>query len=71
MGTASVTPQVHGIFDAATWTVTYVVFEKPGSSCAIIDSVLDYDPRRKLLDYLNGKDADRYTALISKLGLRK
>ena len=27
--------------------------------------------RRKLLDYLKGKDADRYTALISKLGLRK
>ena len=45
MGTASFTPQVHGIFDAATWTVTYVVFEKPGSSCAIIDSVLDYDPK--------------------------
>jgi glyoxylase-like metal-dependent hydrolase (beta-lactamase superfamily II) len=45
MGAASVNPQVHGIFDAATWTVTYVVFEKPGSSCAIIDSVLDYDPK--------------------------
>jgi small subunit ribosomal protein S15 len=27
--------------------------------------------RRKLLDYLKSKDADRYTALISKLGLRK
>ena len=27
--------------------------------------------RRKLLDYLKGKDADRYTALIAKLGLRK
>jgi small subunit ribosomal protein S15 len=27
--------------------------------------------RRKLLDYLKAKDADRYTALISKLGLRK
>lgn len=38
-------PQVHGIFDPATWTVTYVVYEKPGSACAIIDSVLDYDPK--------------------------
>ncbi len=37
--------QVHGIFDPATWTVTYVVYEKEGSSCAIIDSVLDYDPK--------------------------
>ena len=38
-------PQVHGIFDPATWTVTYVVYEKEGSPCAIIDSVLDYDPK--------------------------
>ncbi len=27
--------------------------------------------RRKLLDYLKSRDAARYTALISKLGLRK
>lgn len=27
--------------------------------------------RRKLLDYLNSKDAGRYTALIKSLGLRK
>ena len=27
--------------------------------------------RRRLLDYLKGKDADRYTALVAKLGLRK
>ncbi|TSE26548.1 30S ribosomal protein S15 [Tepidimonas sediminis] len=27
--------------------------------------------RRKLLDYLKAKDADRYVALIKKLGLRK
>jgi small subunit ribosomal protein S15 len=27
--------------------------------------------RRSLLDYLKRKDADRYTALIAKLGLRK
>jgi glyoxylase-like metal-dependent hydrolase (beta-lactamase superfamily II) len=38
-------PQVHGIFDPHTWTVTYVVYEKSGSACAIIDSVLDYDPK--------------------------
>jgi len=30
---------------AATWTVTYVVHNGPGSACAIIDSVLDYDPK--------------------------
>jgi small subunit ribosomal protein S15 len=27
--------------------------------------------RRKLLDYLKGKDADRYRSLIEQLGLRK
>ena len=27
--------------------------------------------RRSLLDYLHGKDADRYKALIGKLGLRR
>lgn len=42
---SKISPQVHGIFDPVTWTVTYVVFEKPGSACAIIDSVLDYDPK--------------------------
>ena len=38
-------PQVHGIFDPATWTVTYVVYAKEGGACAIIDPVLDYDPK--------------------------
>ena len=27
--------------------------------------------RRKMLDYLKGKDANRYTAVIQKLGLRR
>ena len=38
-------PVVKGFFDVDTWTVTYVVYEKPGSPCAIIDSVLGYDPK--------------------------
>ncbi len=48
MNTAAPTPvkpQVEGLFDKATWTVTYVVHNGPGSACAIIDSVLDYDPK--------------------------
>lgn len=39
------TPQVHAIFDPATCTLTYVVHNGPGTPCAIIDSVLDYDPK--------------------------
>jgi len=38
-------PIVKGFFDPDTWTVTYVVYEKPGFSCIIIDSVLSYDPK--------------------------
>jgi glyoxylase-like metal-dependent hydrolase (beta-lactamase superfamily II) len=58
-------PQVHGIFDPLTWTVTYVVYEKYGSSCAIIDSVLDYDPKSgrtwhtsadKVIDFVRSND---------------
>ena len=58
-------PKVHGIFDSATWTVTYVVYEKPGSACAIIDSVLDYDPKSgrtshksadKVIDFVKAND---------------
>ncbi|MBP6406028.1 MAG: MBL fold metallo-hydrolase [Proteobacteria bacterium] len=38
-------PIVKGFFDPATWTVSYVVYEKEGADCAIVDSVLDYDPK--------------------------
>lgn len=38
-------PTVHGIFDKATWTMTYIVHSGIGTPCAIIDSVLDYDPK--------------------------
>ena len=39
------TPTVQSFFDPATWTVSYVIYEKEGSPCAIIDSVLDYDAK--------------------------
>lgn len=39
------TPQVAFFFDHQTGTVTYVVYERPGTECAIVDSVLDYDPK--------------------------
>lgn len=37
-------PQIEAFFDQNTATFTYVVYETVGSECAIIDSVLDYDP---------------------------
>lgn len=36
---------IKSFFDHATWTFTYVVYEQDQSSCVIIDSVLDYDPK--------------------------
>jgi glyoxylase-like metal-dependent hydrolase (beta-lactamase superfamily II) len=36
-------PMVKGFFDRDTFTVTYVVYEKPGQAAVVIDSVLDYD----------------------------
>jgi glyoxylase-like metal-dependent hydrolase (beta-lactamase superfamily II) len=63
--TSPTRPQVHGLFDPATWTVTYVVHSGPGSECAIIDPVLDYDPKSgrtrhasadKVIAYVRGHD---------------
>ncbi len=55
------TPIVKGFFDQDTWTVTYVVYEKPGSACAIIDSVLDYDPKS---GRTSTKSADEVIAFV-------
>lgn len=39
------TMQVEGYFDPATSTVSYIVLDRETSQCALIDSVLDYDPK--------------------------
>ena len=38
-------PTVQSFFDPATWTWTHVVHAGPGTACAIIDPVLDYDAK--------------------------
>ena len=37
--------QIEAFFDPATWTISYIVYDERGGSCAIIDPVLDYDPK--------------------------
>ena len=37
--------QVEGFFDPATWTISYLVLDTATRRCAVIDSVLDYDPK--------------------------
>ena len=39
-------PNIKAFFDNVTGTVSYVVYDQPGGRCAIIDPVLDYDPKR-------------------------
>ena len=59
--TAPPLPQVQTFFDPATWTFTHVVHAGAGTACAIVDSVLDYDPKSgrtrtdsadKVIDYV-------------------
>jgi glyoxylase-like metal-dependent hydrolase (beta-lactamase superfamily II) len=57
--------QVEGHFDAATWTVSYIVLDTATRQCALIDSVLDYDAKsgRTRTD-----SADRLMARVRELG---
>jgi len=36
---------IKSFFDPATWTFTYAVYDREGGHAAIIDPVLDYDPK--------------------------
>lgn len=38
-------PAIQPFFDIVTGTITYIVFDVPGGHAAIIDPVLDYDPK--------------------------
>jgi glyoxylase-like metal-dependent hydrolase (beta-lactamase superfamily II) len=57
--------QVEGHFDPATWTVSYIVLDKGTKQCALIDSVLDYDPKSGRTSHAS---ADRLIARVRELG---
>ncbi|HEX7684014.1 MAG TPA: MBL fold metallo-hydrolase [Trinickia sp.] len=59
-------PQVAPFFDSATSTFTYVVYAGDGTSAAIIDSVLDYDPKS---GRTSTASADRVIAFVRAHGL--
>ncbi|MFY9509513.1 MAG: MBL fold metallo-hydrolase [Rubrivivax sp.] len=59
-------PRVQAFFDPATSTITYVLFEADGGRCAIIDSVLDYDPKS---GRTSTASADRVIAFVRGHGL--
>jgi glyoxylase-like metal-dependent hydrolase (beta-lactamase superfamily II) len=58
-------PLVQAFFDPATCTASYVVFDRPGGACAIVDPVLDYDPKsgrtstasaERIVSFVRGKE---------------
>ncbi|MBQ2260128.1 MAG: MBL fold metallo-hydrolase [Loktanella sp.] len=59
-------PNVKAFFDDATNTISYVVREPQGSACAIVDSVLDYDPAAGRTDTTS---ADAIIAWVKDQGL--
>ena len=60
-------PIVKSFFDTATATFTYVVYEKEGSSCAVIDSVLHFDQRS---GRTNSSSVEPVVAFIESMKLR-
>ena len=38
-------PLIEAFFEEVTGTVSYVVYDEPGGVCAVVDSVLDFDPK--------------------------
>jgi glyoxylase-like metal-dependent hydrolase (beta-lactamase superfamily II) len=59
-------PQVDAFFDPATYTYSYVVSDPDSKHCAIIDSVLDYDPAA---GRTSTASADRLIAHVRENGL--
>ena len=56
---------VEGHFDPGTWTVSYIALDTATKRCALIDSVLDYDPKS---GRTSNASADRLIARVRELG---
>lgn len=56
---------VEALFDSATSTISYLVMDQVSAHCALIDSVLDYDPKAGRTDTAS---ADKLIARVRELG---
>ncbi|HYC42424.1 MAG TPA: MBL fold metallo-hydrolase [Noviherbaspirillum sp.] len=56
---------VEGFYDTATGTVSYIVLDRPSRQCALIDTVLDYDPKAGRTGTVS---ADRLATRVRELG---
>ncbi len=59
-------PRVEAFFDEDTMTISYVVTDPATQKCAIVDSVLDYDPKA---GRTSSTSADRIIDHVKKQGL--
>lgn len=57
--------QIEGFYDAQTSTVSYIVLDRETGQCALIDSVLDFDPKS---GRTGTSGADRLLARVRELG---
>ncbi len=60
-------PDVKGFYDPDTSTITYVIRDPAGEACAIVDPVLDYDPKAARTAT---RSADRVLQHLRSEGLR-
>jgi glyoxylase-like metal-dependent hydrolase (beta-lactamase superfamily II) len=58
---------VEGFFDPHTSTISYLVMDRNSRQCALMDSVLDYDPRS---GRTRTESADRLIARVRELGAK-
>lgn len=56
---------VEALFDSHTWTISYLVMDLASKQCALIDSVLDYDPKS---GRTRTESADRMIGRVQALG---
>jgi glyoxylase-like metal-dependent hydrolase (beta-lactamase superfamily II) len=59
-------PEVHAFFDLATNTASYVVIDPSTKKCAIVDSVMDYEPNGAAISF---ESADRIMDFVKDRGL--
>jgi glyoxylase-like metal-dependent hydrolase (beta-lactamase superfamily II) len=57
--------KIEGFFDPGTWTVSYIALDEETKQCALIDSVLDYDPKSGRTSHTS---ADKLIARVQELG---
>ena len=63
----TVKPQVTGFFDPDTATISYVVNDPDSDHCAVIDTVLDFDP---VSGHTDTRSADRVIRFVQDNGLK-